>query len=542
MKKKGIKKSAKQLFTKRKELKRDDMSAILARAKVGPLGEHDIETLETVIDTLAFLTQEVDAKGASITRLRKLLFGPSTEKTSKVLKDPPAKNKDKQPPDPSKPPKKRTGHGRNGAAAYTGAKKEQIEHPSLQHGDPCPECPKGKVYRQKKPKVLVRVIGVAPLAATVYELERLRCNLCGMIFTAPAPKGVGNDTHDETAASMIALLKYGCGLPLNRIEALGKNFGIPMPSGTQWTVLDRAYENIAVVYDALTTQAAQGDVLHNDDTPMKILELMKQNKEWKEKDQRTGMGTSGIVSVFDDHTITLFFTGRRHAGENLAEVLKKRAEGLELPIHMCDALAANTAGDFEAVLARCLTHGRRKFVNIVDNFPEECRRVINDLREVYKNDDLAKDRSMSPEDRLTFHQQESGPIMFNLKKWIEKQKEERTVEDNSPLGQAFAYFLKHWEGLTLFLRVPGAPLDNNVCERTLKKAILHRKNSLFYKTEHGAMVGDAFMSLIYTAESCNVNPFEYLVELQRNARRIKIAPELWMPWNFRQTIQKTKLE
>ena len=168
--------------------------------------------------------------------------------------------------------------------------------------------------------------------------------------------------------------------------------------------------------------------------------------------------------------------------------------------------------------------------------------MINDIREVYKNDDLAKKRSMSPQDRLTFHQQESGPIMFNLKKWIEEQKEERTVEDNSPLGQAFAYFLKHWEGLTLFLRVPGAPLDNNICEQTLKKAILHRKNSLFYKTEHGAMVGDAFMSLIYTAESCNVNPFEYLVELQRNARRIKIAPELWMPWNFRQTIQKIKLE
>ena len=96
--------------------------------------------------------------------------------------------------------------------------------------------------------------------------------------------------------------------------------------------------------------------------------------------------------------------------------------------------------------------------------------------------------------------------------------------------------LKHWEKLTLFLRVPGAPLDNNICERALKKAILHRKNALFFKTANGAHVGDVFMSLIYTCELCGANPFDYLTELERHAGELAEDPQRWMPWNYRQTL------
>jgi transposase len=93
--------------------------------------------------------------------------------------------------------------------------------------------------------------------------------------------------------------------------------------------------------------------------------------------------------------------------------------------------------------------------------------------------------------------------------------------------------LKHWDRLTLFLRQPGAPLDNNVCERALKKAILHRKNALFYKTRNGARVGDLFMSLIYTCQLNQANPFDYLTRLQRQADSVAAHPELWLPWNYR---------
>ena len=108
-----------------------------------------------------------------------------------------------------------------------------VPHPSLQHGDPCPECPKGKVYRQKEPRPLVRVVGQAPLAATVYDLAELRCNACGQVFTAPEPEGVGPEKYDETAAAMLAQLKYGSGVPLNRIENLERRLGVPLPAATQ---------------------------------------------------------------------------------------------------------------------------------------------------------------------------------------------------------------------------------------------------------------------------------------------------------------------
>jgi hypothetical protein len=126
--------------------------------------------------------------------------------------------------------------------------------------------------------------------------------------------------------------------------------------------------------------------------------------------------------------------------------------------------------------------------------------------------------------------------MQELHVWLERQLGEKRTEPNSALGGAIGYTLKHWEKLTLFLRQAGAPLDNNVCERALKKAILHRKNALFYKTQNGAKVGDLFMSLIYTCQLNEANPFDYLTELQQNAEALAACPERWMPWNDRDAL------
>ncbi len=236
--------------------------------------------------------------------------------------------------------------------------------------------------------------------------------------------------------------------------------------------------------------------------------------------------------------MALFFTGRQHAGENLQAVLEKRSRELSAPIQMSDALSRNLPGEFETLLANCLSHGRRRFVDVVENFPEEVRFVLEILAKVYKNDAVARREKLSSQARLQFHQQESKPLMEDLHKWFERQFEEKRVEPNSGLGEAIAYMLNHWKALTLFLHEPGAPLDNNICERALKKAILHRKSSLFYKTQNGARVGDLFMTLIHTAELAGANPFDYLCELQRHAGQLKESPKQWMPWNYRETLQR----
>jgi len=529
----------------RRELQLDDLKAILGRARVGPLGDEDLGTLDGAIDTLALLTAELETKGASIRRLRRLFFGAKTETTSRVLGERKATPSDPAPgsadpatgasgaaDDQAKPKPK--GHGRNGAKSYTGAQKVPVPHGSITHGQRCPCCEKGKIYHQRDPAVLVRVKGMAPLAATVYECERLRCNLCGEVFTANGPEGVGDAKYDETAASMIALLKYGCGLPFNRLEALQDDLGIPLSSSTQWEVVFGASEQLQPAYRELLRQAAQGEIVHNDDTVMRILDLPPLPLE--DGSERTGVYTTGIVAVGGGHQIAMFFTGHQHAGENLADLLTRRASELQPPIQMCDGLSHNTAGEFESILANCIPHARRQFVDVVENFPEEVRVVLEAIRDVYQFDAQAKERELSADERLRFHQEHSGPVMAGLRTWMQGQLIEHRVEPNSGLGQAMRYMLKHWEPLTLFLRVAKAPLDNNICERAIKKAILHRKNSLFYKTENGARVGDLFMSLIHTAELCDANPFDYLVALQRHRDEVERNPSAWMPWNFRDAL------
>ena len=390
--------------------------------------------------------------------------------------------------------------------------------------------------------MLIRVVGQAPLAATVYELAKLRCNLCGEVFTAEAPEGVGTEKYDATAASMIALLKYGSGVPFHRLGGLQRSMEIPLPASTQWEIVAETAEWIEPIYQELIHQAAQGEVLHNDDTTMKILALMGENlprqPSPEEKSERTGIFTSGIVSTRAGQKIALFFTGRKHAGENLAAVLAQRAEELGPPIQMCDALSRNLPKNFQAVVANCIAHGRRKFVEVAAKFPEECRYVLETLGKVYQHDAFCREQGMSAEERLGYHQAQSGPLMKALENWFAEQFAERKVEPNSGLGQAITYMQNHWDKLTLFLRQPGAPLDNNLCERALKKAILHRKNALFYRTLNGAQVGDLFMSLIHTCELSRVNPFDYLTELQRYSVALTRNPSEWMPWNYGKTLQR----
>jgi transposase len=537
------------------ELSMDEWEAILQRAQAEPLNEAECEQLKALGESYIYLLKLLEDKRITIDRLRKLLFGATTEKTSNVI--PPNEAAPSPTAQPGAEPQLEEatpapGHGRNGADDYCGAEKIQVPHGHLHSGDRCPDCKKGKVYEQASPGVLVRIVGQAPVQAKVYELQKLRCNLCGKVFTAAAPEGVGEEKYDTTAASMIALLKYGSGLPFNRLEGLQETLGIPLPASTQWDIVHAMSSIIRPAYHELIRQAAQGEVVHNDDTTVKILEFMGKRARQqaltedtsvdgavpgRKQSERRGMFTSGIVSTSEGRRIALFFSGRQHAGENLADVLAQRASNLLPPIQMCDALSRNLPAGLKTILANCLAHGRRQFVDVAERFPEECRYVLEMLAEVYKNDAIAREQNLSPEARLRFHQAHSALIMEGLWAWCNRQFEERLVEPNSGLGEAIAYLLKHWDKLTLFLRKAGAPLDNNICERALKRAILHRKNALFYKTCNGAHVGDIFMSLIHTCQFCGADPFDYLTELQRHPEDLVARPESWMPWNYRDQLR-----
>ena len=525
---------------------------LLRRVEQAGLEEGDLKLIRALFESYAYITELIDDKNVSITRLRKLLFGARTEKTAHVIgrdQPVPAASVELAALPPRESEERKTGHGRNGADNYPGANRIQVPHESLQPGDPCPSCERGTAYAMNRPGVLIRFVGQPPVTAAIYELQKLRCNLCGQIFTAQAPAAVaGAEKYDATVASMVALLKYGTGQPFYRQDKLQKSLGVPLPASTQWEIVSAQAPTLAPASDELIRQAAQGEVLHNDDTTVKILELVhaKENSQTSAEadessedptpalSERTGTFTSGIVSTSAGHRIALFFSGKQHAGENLDQVLRHRAADLPPPIQMCDALSRNLPKELATIVANCLAHGRRQFVDVSERFPDETRYVLEALEAVYRND--ARTRQMTAEERLAVHQAESGPVMDQLRTWLSRQFEERRVEPNSGLGTAINYLLRHWEKLTLFLRQPGAPLDNNICERALKKAILHRKNALFYKTRNGARVGDLFMSLISTCQLNQANPFDYLTQLQRHSDPLTASPQLWMPWNYRDAL------
>ena len=489
------------------------------------------QLIEALLQTLQWIMAAFEQKTISIARLKRMLFGHSTETTAKIFPPKPGTDPGSDPA-PAPAPAKRKGHGRNGSKDYPGATRVKIPHPTLKVGQLCPQCLRAKLYLLKTPARIIRIVAQPLFQATVYELERLRCALCGAVFTAPAPPEAGTSKYDPSVGTMLALMRYGAGQPMYRMDKWQTHFGVPLPASTQWELIEAASATPALVYDALNGIAAQGRLLHHDDTTMRVQSLRQQLTQQPEEDQkRTGIFTTSIVAQVGAHRVALFFTGDKHAGENLDQLLQRRAAGLAKPLQMCDGLSRNQSKEFETILCNCLLHARRGFVDVVEHFPEECRFVVERFRDVYRVDALTKEQKLSDAARLAFHQEHSRPVMEALHRWMEGQFEQRKVEPNSGLGEAITYMLKRWAPLTRFLEVPGAPLDNNICERALKMAILHRKNSMSYKTLNGARVGDVYMSLIHTCQLNQVNPFDYLMALQQHGQEVVKDAGRWLPWN-----------
>jgi transposase len=498
------------------------------------LSAETFRLIEKVLRTLQWLMGAIQAKDTTIGRLARMIFGAKTEKTRQLFAQPPPTGSPQAAA--AAPPARPKGHGRTAAAGYPGAKRVQVPHPQLRPGHPCPDCKQGKLYLLKRPAQIVRITAQSLFAATRFELEKLRCALCGKTFTAPTPPEAGLEKYDPNVGPTLGYYRFGGGLPHYRMSRIQADLGVRLPSATQWELMAKAGPALQPVQQALITLAAQGHLIHNDDTPMRVQSLAKESAAATEGKERTGIFTTNLLAEVAGHRIALFITGHHHAGENLDQLLARRAKEASPPIQMCDALSRNPSKEFKTILANCLSHGRRQFVDIAPDFPQECQQVLESLGEVYQHDAQAKELNLSPEARLRFHQEHSQKVMDQLHQWMGEQLEQKRVEPNSGLGKAIQYMRNHWTALTLFLRKAGAPLDNNICERALKLAILHRKNSLGYKTLNGARLGDLFMSLIHTCRLCGANPLDYLNALVRHAKEAGEHPTRWFPWNYRQAL------
>jgi transposase len=549
-----------------------EVEALLAR--IAPLiTKTDHERLTSLVGTLIEVTRLVRKRGATIARLRRMLGQTSSEKTANVLgakgaaaqtseagptasgPDEPVTNepprdepKDKPANDTGGAAKgndkpRRKGHGRIPGAAYA-SESIPVPHPTLCTGQQCPACAHGALFAMKEPASCVRVFGQPPLVALRWNCACLRCSGCGHVFTAPLPEEARGPKYSESAASMMIVLRYGMGMPLYRLETMQRFLGVPVPASTQWEVARDHVQEVLPVYEVLASLAANAPLVHNDDTYVRILELMgkRRNELIAAGDldlpDRTGLFTTGIVARTAAGPIALFASGRQHAGENLADLLDRRDPALAPPMQMCDGLSRNLPLEHAVALANCLAHGRRHVVDEVDNHPELCAHLLDEIGKVFANDAECRKGGVTGEARLAFHQSKSRPVMVGLRAWIEDLIANKRVEPNSGLGGALHYLLERWEPLTLFLRVVDAPLDNNICERNLKRAIRQRRASLFYRSMNGAFVADVYTALIVTTQLHRGDPFRYLTALFTNYKAVAAEPKDWLPWNYEEALAR----
>ena len=414
--------------------------------------------------------------------------------------------------------------GRIPARNYKDAQQILIEHPDLKHGDPCPTQCGGKLYKLK-PSAILKIEGSSFANATCYKITRLRCALCGDI-QKPEHR-LSNNKYTQGFVSHLILHKYYLALPMYRLDGYQKILGTPLPDSTQWDLINSAYEKLLPVFTALESHAADANQYYYDDTRVRILSVMKDNIDHPNK-KRTGQYTSVIIAETKDGSTTLFYSSTSHAGENMQELLSTRSESAGSLITMCDALSANNLNRQDVIESNCLAHALVKFIDLELVSPYDLSRPINDLTEIFKHDELTF--NMTPDERLQYHQKNSGPILINLHAWLKQQLDDKITEPNSHLGKVIKYCLKHWHKLTRFLTVAGCPISNNRAERAVKIIIRLRKSSLFHKTEHGAKVAATLLSLIQTAINHEINPIHYIQHLLQNESQIVKEPERYLPW------------
>jgi len=515
-------------------LSREEGEALIGRLEHNAVSAEDRQLLVKLLTFYFWLLFALREAKLSLKRLKALMFGEQPKKpqppsaggvagggsaderetqtsaSQDVSSSATAPTPEKKPPLP--------GHGRHGADVYRAAQTVECRHEELAVGERCPACGRGTLYRLL-PGVEMRLNGNALLSAVRYELKKLRCSACGQVFTASVPAAAGREKYTAHARAILALGRYYLGLPWYRLEGFQALVGVPVADATQWDQTEIVGDCSYPICKCLETMAAQGEVIFQDDTPHRILSLIAENQQAQGKakpEERTGMQTTALIVHVGPRRICLYYTGRRHAGENLEMLLRKREPGRGNPLVMSDALSRNNVAEDTLIRCHCLAHGRRKFSELDETFPAESAVVVNALKDVFDHDEYARAEQLTAQDRLAYHQRTSSPIMTELKRWLEQQTVERLVEPNSSLGKAIAYLLAHWETLTRFLMVPDAPLDNNTAERALKLAIRQRTNSLFYATEHSAYIASILTSVIATCVQAGVNALDYLVAIQEH--------------------------
>ena len=530
--------------TTHKEFSYDEMTALIARVEHAmehelALESSDLRLLLSAIQTLMSVQSNLTEKDATLYKLRKLLgMVTSSEKRKK------AKSDETESSDIKENNENKNGPGKKAARKQKKPKPSpaKTEHHPLagdKKGDPCPECPKGKLIKHE-PSILLRVSGSAPLEAVKHIVEQLQCNLCDYVIRAPLPKAVLDDgdvkqRYGYSARSVMSIHKHFSGIPYYHQGTLNDLFGWPVTASSIFDQCEYVANDVAPIFRELKKIAGNASLIYIDDTHNRILDSQPEERPkrtGKGTQLRSGIYTSGLIAITETgEKIYLYDTSLGHAGEFLDEILNYRDSGLSPPIIMSDALSRNYPTVIsDAIIALCNSHARRLFVDEENHAPQEVTPILDLYASIWCHDKETEVADQGSEKRLQYHQEKSLPVMAAIKIRCEAYLVSDVREEHSGLGKACRYFVKHYDGLTQFCRTRGAPIDNNRMEEGLKVKIRTRKMSHFYKTQTGADIANILTSVISTSYRNDINPFHYLNYIQRHSGMVKADPAAVLPW------------
>lgn len=449
-------------------------------------------------------------------------------------------------PDGVKP--KVPGHGRNGAAAYTSA--EHFSHVLVDGviGSRC-TCGDGRMHGHRE-TITIHIAGQPLFAAEAHHYEQARCRICGRVVKASGPdyvqQGIGKSVvYGYPACAMLIVMHYFAGAPFKRLESLHQSWGIPLADANQWEVVNKSDELLRPLFDTLERVGMQTAInLAIDDTGSMVISIMRQIKAEIEaleklgestKNARTGINATGVRLETPQGIVIIYATGLHHAGEILDRLMKHREAEAEPLIKITDGASKNFAHCYEdhLVEAVCNAHAFLKFQAIKDKHPEQYAVAGEIYKQIFDNDDVAKARGMTPQERMDYHAKHSKPLLERLKTICRQLVSDKLVEPNSALWEPVSFVINQWPRLTRFYEKPGVPLHTNLVEQLLITPVRYLAGSFNYQTTNGAGVGDRHMSLVASARANDVEPVAYIEHCLRNHEDLAKRPEYYLPWVYR---------
>ena len=536
------------------ELSEADMDALIQRIEAAiaddlALSKADLQLILSALGSLLYLQDQISDNRVTLHKLRKLLgLVSASEKLKGLVQQGQADDGEetegsdsgkREQRDTQKKPRKPRDSNKN---RHTPPTLYHHALDGLHKGMLCPECGRGKLYKYQ-PATFLRIQGHTPFSAHRHVMERLRCNACQAYQTATPSADVIADGevgqhYGYSARALMCLNKFYMGAPYARQDSLQTLLGEPISASSLFDQCEQVANAAQPVFKVLCRLTGNAELILLDDTRNHILDqqggIQKPDRRSGMLKSRTGVYSSGVLGLLPDGQQTaLFETTIGHAGEWLDSLLVHRDPDAPPIKLMSDALSSNTPTQVDnAIIGLCNVHARREFADLIVNFRSEVIGQLADYAQIWENEQKVKEAKLSPEARRDYHHKHSLPVMQTMKGWGQKQLDTETVEENSGLGKAIRYFLNHYHGLTRFCFEVNMPLDNNAMEALLKIIIRNRKNAMFFKTQVGAAIGDVLTSLIATCHLNGVNPYDYLIQLQRHWEAAKVEPLKWLPWNY----------